>query len=202
MNARKTPCPSTAPRRASGFSMIVVLIILSVLSLMGVAVTQMTLLSERSTRYDRDWQIAWQAAEAALLDAEFDIRGPNTSGASRVAVFSPTSLLGFTDGCGTGTDRGLCLPALAGKPIWYTVNFLDGSANARTVEFGEFTGRTLDTGNGVRPARRPRYIIEVLPDLTPGGSATVQRNIYRVTAIGFGPREDTQAVLQMFFRKE
>lgn len=203
MNARILPIRFPAARSAGGFSMIVVLIILSVLSLMGVAVTQMTILSERSTRFDRDWQIAWQAAEAALLDAEFDIRGPNTSGSSRVSQFSPTSVLGFTADCGTGADRGLCLPSVTAKPVWYTVDFLDTSANARTVEFGEFTGRTLDTGTaGVRPARRPRYIIEVLPDLTPGGSATVQRNIYRVTAIGFGPREDTQAVLQMFFRKE
>lgn len=203
MTARNHPCPLAVVNRARGFSMIVVLIILSVLSLIGVAVTQMTMLSERSTRYDRDWQIAWQAAEAALLDAEFDIRGPNTSGNSRVAQFSPTSVLGFSAGCGQGVaDRGLCLPAMAGKPVWYTVDFTDTSANRKSVEFGDFTGRQLDVGTGVRPARKPRYIIEVLPDLTPGGSATVQRNIYRVTAIGFGPREDTQAVLQMFFRKE
>ena len=202
MNARNPSCRPTTAGRARGFSMIVVLIILSVLSLMGVAVTQMTMLSERSTRYDRDWQIAWQAAEAALLDAEFDIRGPNTSGTTRVTQFSPTSLLGFADGCGTGTDRGLCLPSVAGKPVWYTVDFTDVSANRRTVRFGDFTGRTLDAGSGVRPARLPHYIIEVLPDMTPGGSATVQRNLYRVTAIGYGPREDTQAVLQMFFRKE
>lgn len=195
-------------RRQGGFSMIIVLIILSILSLLGVAATQMTLLTERSSRYDRDYQIAYQSAEAALLDAEFDIRGPNTHANRRMTMFTSTGLLGFTDGCGIGSapkyeDRGLCMPAAAGKPVWYTVNFLDSSANRRVAEFGEFTGRTLDYGaSGVRPARPPRYIIEAIPDRSPGGSAGVQRYLYRVTAMGFGPRDDTQAVLQMYFRKE
>lgn len=189
--------------RQRGFSLVTVMIILVVVSLLGVAASQMVLLGERSARYDRDWQIAFQAAEAALLDAEFDIRGPNASPSSRVPAFAATSVLGFTAGCGTGTDRGLCLPAATGKAVWYGVDFTDESANAKTVQFGEFTGRSLSTGNtGVQPAMRPRYIIEALPDLNPGGSASVQKVLYRVTAMGFGPRKETQAVVQMYFRKE
>jgi type IV pilus assembly protein PilX len=204
----KSSSASTSARplrpRMGGFSMIIVLIILSILSLLGVAATQMTLLTERSSRYDRDWQIAYQSAEAALLDAEFDIRGPNTSAAKRLTSFTSTGLLGFTEGCGTGADRGLCIPAAAGKEVWYTVDFTDtDTATAKTAAFGEFTGRTLDYGStGVRPSRSPRYIIEAVPDRSPGGSAGVQRYLYRVTAMGFGPRDDTQAVLQMYFRKE
>jgi type IV pilus assembly protein PilX len=198
--------PSMSPRsrRMRGFSMIVVLIVLGILSLLGVAATQMTLLTERSSRYDRDYQIAYQAAEAALLDAEFDIRGPNSSGSSRTSNFSATALLGFAEGCGTGTpDRGLCMPAV-GKPVWYTVDFTDtGATTAKSVGFGDFTGRTIDTGtSGVRASRAPRYVIEAIPDRSPGSSVTVQRYIYRVTSIGFGPRDDTQAVLQMYFKKE
>lgn len=203
MNCRHTPQrKSPARTRVRGFSMVVVLIILGILSLLGVAATHMTLLTERSSRFDRDWQIAYQSAEAALLDAEFDIRGPNTSVKKRVDLFQNNSVLGFTAGCGnTTSDRGLCLPTTAGKAVWYQVDFLDRTADARTVEFGEFTGRTLDFGDkGIRPARMPRYIIEVIPDMQPGFGTT--RFMYRVTAMGFGPREDTQAVVQMFFRKE
>lgn len=198
MNGR----PASKSPRVRGFSMVVVLIILGILSLLGVAATHMTLLAERSSRYDRDWQIAYQSAEAALLDAEIDIRGPNPYASRRVSQFANTSLLGFTAGCGTsGSDRGLCLPSAAGKPVWYQVDFLDTSANAPTIEFGQFTGRVLDYGStGVRPSRKPRYIIEVIPDQQPGFGTN--RYMYRVTAMGFGPREDTQAVLQMFFRKE
>lgn len=192
-------------RRHNGFSMITVLIIMVVVSLLGIAATKMVMQTERSSRYDRDWQIAWQAAEAALLDAEFDIRGPNSNAASRVASFSPTSVLGFTDGCGSSTaDRGLCMPAASSaKPVWYQVDFTDTSATAKTVQFGEFTGRSYANGStGVRPALLPRYIIEVLPDQAPGTSASTPKFLYRVTAMGFGPRKETQAVLQMVFRKE
>ena len=192
-------------RRHNGFSMITVLIIMVVVSLLGIAATKMVMQTERSSRYDRDWQIAWQAAEAALLDAEFDIRGPNSNAASRGASFSPTSVLGFTDGCGSSTaDRGLCMPAASSaKPVWYQVDFTDTSATAKTVQFGEFTGRSYANGStGVRPALLPRYIIEVLPDQAPGTSASTPKFLYRVTAMGFGPRKETQAVLQMVFRKE
>lgn len=192
------------PRRSQrGFSLVVVLIIMVVVTMLGISATQIVLLSERSSRYDRDWQIAYQSAEAALLDAEFDIRGPNTSASKRVANFKPTSMLGFTDGCGSGVDLGLCMPSVGAKPVWYNVDFKDESTSAKTVQFGQFTDRTLDYGTtGVRPSLKPRYIIEVIPDLSPGGSAGAQKVLYRVTAMGFGPRDDTQAVLQMILRKE
>lgn len=191
-------------KRQEGFSLITVVILLVIVTIMGIAASQMVLLSERSTRFGRDQQIAFQAAEAALLDAEFDIRGPNSSTKSRVKSFSPSSVLGFVEGCGTATVKGLCMPANPGQePIWYTVDFTDRTANARTVQFGDFTGRTLSTGDtGIRPEFPPRYIIEVLPDPMTGHDMATPKAVYRVTAMGFGPREETQVVLQMILRKE
>ncbi len=187
-----------------GFSLITTLILLIVVTVLGIGASQMVLLSERSTRFDRDQQIAFQAAEAALIDAEFDIRGPNTSRIQRMASFTSTGCVGFMNGCVTGTSRGLCLPAADGqKPSWYSVDFTDESSGAKTAKFGDFTGRTLSTGTiGIRPEMPPRYIIEVIPDNTPGSSASTPKKLFRVTAMGFGPRKETQAVLQMIFRKE
>ncbi len=205
ISARPTPLPQIgAASQQRGFSLITTLILLVIVTILGLAASQMALLSERSTRFDRDLQLAFQSAEAALIDAEFDIRGPNTSGGNRVGTFASNSLIGFVDGCGTGPDRGKCQVAAPGqKPVWYTVDFIDTSVNAKTVPFGEFTGRTMSTGTtGVRPELAPRYIIEPIPDLTPGASATAQKVLYRVTAVGFGPRKETQAVVQMIFRKE
>lgn len=191
-------------RKQRGFSLITTLILLIVVTALGIGASQMVLLSERSTRFDRDMQIAFQAAEAALIDAEFDIRGPNTSASQRMASFSATSELGFMDGCGTGTARGLCLPAADGqKPVWYSVDFSDESTGANTAKFGDFTGRTFSTGTtGIRPEMPPHYIIEVIADNTPGSSASKKKTLFRVTAMGFGPRKETQAVVQMIFRKE
>ena len=193
-----------AAHKHKGFSLITTLILLVVVTILGVGAAQIVLQSEKSTRYERDSQIAFQSAEAALLDAEFDIRGPNLSANQRVDSFVTGSAAGFVDGCGTGTQRGLCAPSAAGqKPVWYRVNFQNESSSAQAVKFGEFTGRSLSTGtSGIRPEISPRYIIEVIPDPTPGSNASSKPTLYRVTAMGFGPRKSTQAVAQMIFRKE
>ena len=189
-----------------GFSLITTLILLVVVTVLGIGASQIALLAEKTTRYERDAQIAFQAAEAALIDAEFDIRGPNASVNQRLATFATGSRVAFVDGCGTGTLRGLCFPAASGqKPVWYanTVDFTNETNNATTVKFGDFTGRTLSTGSsGIRTEILPHYIIEIIPDPTPGLSTSANPTLYRVTAMGFGPRKSTQAVLQMIFRKE
>jgi type IV pilus assembly protein PilX len=206
-----TPVPSLracAPAAERGVTLIVVLLILVVVTVLGIGGAQIALLGERSTRYDRDYLVATQAAEAALMDAEFDIRGPNSaaSDVQRVDQFTQANLGVFIPGCGTsGKVRGLCEanPDTV-KPLWATVDFLDDSANAPSVEFGEFTGRSFDAGtSGVRPERAPRYIIELIEDATPGGRASGPTpKMYRITAIGFGPRTDIQVVMQIAFRKE
>jgi len=186
-----------------GFSLITTLILLIVVTMLGIGASQMVLLSERSTRFDRDQKIAFQAA-GARLDAEFDIRGP---GGTRMTAFSATGSVGFVSGCGADSlTRGLCLPSAPGeKPVWYLVDFANDSTsvNPQTVQFGAYTGRTLSTGStGIRSEIPPRYIIELIPDNTPGSSASKTKVLFRVTAMGFGPRKETQAVVQMIFRKE
>ncbi len=208
MNKLNTPlnAPLTVylTQQQRGFSLITTLIMVIVVTILGISASQIVLMSEKATRFDRDSQIAFQAAEAALLDAEFDIRGPNTSANQRLSRFSASAAVGFVDGCGTGTTRGLCVPAPEGqKPVWYSVDFTDSSASTKTAGFGDFTGRTFATGStGIRPEMPPRYIIEVIPDTAGGSNASSPKNLFRVTAIGFGPRKETQAVLQMIFRKE
>lgn len=199
--------PAERHRAAGGFSLITTLILLVIVTLLGIGASQMVLLSERSTRFDRDQQIAFQAAEAALVDAELDIRGPNLFPLQRMSQFTgkPDDKVNFAVGCGTGTVLlGLCADTLVGsKPVWYSVDFTDSGTNAKTVGLGTFTGRSLSVGTtGLRPELLPRYIIEVIEDRTLGSSATTPKVLYRVTAMGFGPRKETQAVVQMIFRKE
>lgn len=197
---------SSARLAQRGIALVVVMLILLVVVVLGVGGAQIALLSERTARYDRDYLIASQAAEAALMDAEFDIRGPNTASNSRTAQFAQGNDGIFVSGCSPDTTtRGLCAPyADTAKPVWARVDFLDTSTSARTVEFGQFTARSFDAGGGIRPARRPRYIIELIDDQAQGNNAAGGQvpKMYRVTAMGFGPRVDVQVVLQMVFRKE
>ncbi len=192
-------------RRHTGASLLVVLLILLVVSILGIGGAQIALMGERAARNDRDYQLAWQSAEAALLDAEFDIRGPGTS--TRKDLFANNSISAFSEGCGAhdaGPNQGLCLPAETGKPVWLTVDYL--SKDSPSVEYGTFTNRVFDAGaTGIRSSKKPRYIIEILEDPNTFGDTSIKADkkyIYRVTAMGFGPRDDIQAVLQMLFRKE
>lgn len=194
-----------------GVTLIVVLVVLIIVTVLGLGAAQIAVLGERSTRYDRDYLIASQAAEAALMDAEFDIRGPNTAaaGVQRVSSFNRENYGAFIADCGEGAmNRGLCMPVDASlKPVWATVNFLDDTDTAPSVEYGTFTGRQFDAASaGIKPELPPRYIIELVEDTEPGTDASAQaermRKMYRITAIGFGPKKEVQVLMQIAFRKE
>ena len=192
-----------------GASLIMVMIILTIVSMIGIAGVQISMMSERSARNDRDYQVAWQSAEAGLMDAENDLFGPGAS--SRRIVFGPTlNLSAFVPDCGSaGVSRGLCeLKVSAGKPAWVTANFDASGSVATTAEYGEFTGSTFTAGGpGVQPARKPRYVMEAIPDSAGAGSESRKlgeespKYVFRVTTMGFGPREDIQAVVQMIYRR-
>ena len=189
-----------------GASLIIVLIVLTIVSLLGVAGIQVSMMSERGARNDRDMQLAWQSAEEALIDAEFDLFGTTGITSTRVATFNPLAnqpnVIAFTPGCGVGSSAGLCELVDSGKQAWLTVPFTTTGSSAQTAAYGQFTGRTFAAGTlGIQPAAPPRYVIELIPD--PGHrdlNASVPKYVYRVTAMGFGPRADIQAVVQMIYR--
>jgi type IV pilus assembly protein PilX len=195
MHALPTPLP-----RQHGATLFVTLCIVMVLMMMGVSAVRTALNAERSARGDRDHQIALQAAEAALEDAERDIEGGATQDAKRAAMFAPGSSAGFVHGCGAGANQGLCLRSAA-PPAWQSAGL--GDDGARTVEYGRFTGAAMPHGSGALPARLPRYVIELMPYARAGHDAgTRTGNFYRITAIGFGASASTRVVLQSFYLKE
>lgn len=175
-----------------------VMLILVVVSLLGVGGAQIALMSERGARNDRDQLVAWQAAEAALIDAEFDIIDPTST---RVALLKTDKPVPFVAGCGaSGNFRGLCSVPETGKPAWLTVNFETSGTSAATTALGTFTSRTFAAGGvGIQPAKVPRYIIERIQDPA-AVDASETTFLYRVTAMGFGPRADIQAMVQMIYR--
>ena len=88
--------------RQRGASLIVVLMLLVIVSLLGVASMQISMLSERAARSDRDMQLAWQGAEAALVDAEIELQEPNNYADSRTAKILTT---GPSVGTGCNTAK-------------------------------------------------------------------------------------------------
>ena len=197
---------STPPYRIrqQGMSLVIVLVFLATTMILGVGAVQLSMMSERSARNDRDYQVAWQASEAALRDAELDIDVTNAGTSTRAALFTTDNAMSFATGCSSsGTTKGLCLPSLSGKPVWLEVDF--SADNTPSVGFGSFTNQTFATGDsGLRPRKAPRYIIEQIEDTASRGDASIgreQKYVYRITAMGFGPRDDIQAVTQSIYRK-
>lgn len=193
-----------------GFSLIVVLLLLVVATVLGVGAAQVSLVNERSARNDRDAEVAFQAAEAALVDAETDVLGPNENARQRLCLFNRSDATAFVAGCGGGSEQqGLCAPAEPGAdPAWVSVDLSAGSG--KSVAYGTFTGQTYFSGDaatgshaGALPARAPRYIVEAVrsrggwqANVLQSASAQDANYIFRVTAVGYGMREETQVVLQ------
>lgn len=213
------PLKSAHPKHDRGISLVIVLLILVIVSLLGVASIQISRMATQSARNERDTQIAWQAAEAALLDAELDILGmPSASTKKRgynasdptdpnnnINIFDNknTDVSQFILGCGTDTkNKGLCQISPSSQANWLSVDFL-ATSNQKYVEFGEYTARTFQSGAaGIQPAHPPRYIIELMDDPNIERTKDVQHRkyIFRITAVGFGPNEKTQVVLQSIYR--
>jgi type IV pilus assembly protein PilX len=202
-----------APMSQRGLSLIVVMLILIVVSVLGVGGIQISMMGERSTRNERDMQVAWQGAEAGLIDAEFDIEGlPAASANKRNSIFKrgDVDLAKFIDNCGdSGQSIGLCGLRETGKPAWLTVDFTATGTGAKAVELGTYTGRDFPSGvKGIQPAKPPRYVIEPILDrygvksyrTTDPTAGSGPSYVYRVTSMGFGPNGETQGVLQMIYR--
>lgn len=186
------------PKRQQGIALIVVLILLSAIFLMAAVGSRLTLLGEKSARNDRDRQIAFQAAEAALNDAEIDIMGPNAASNSRVCQVSSRKIELFAAGCGNdASSRGLCgTNTSTTTPLYKSINFEDTSTSRRYVKLGEYTGRDggFSSGNSALPAQLPRYIVEAIPFSMPGGQTN--HKAFLITGLGYGLNQRTQVMLQ------
>lgn len=194
-------------RRQRGASLIVSLLMLVAVLLLGISAAQISMQGEKASRSDRDRQIALQAAEAALMDAELDIENSPSAAHGRSAIFNKDSAQGFVEGkCGAGESNqylGLCKSIVGVTPIWQTMDLTDATSTMQSVPYGKFTDQVFQTGKGALPGRLPRYIIELMNFNQQGNSADSSglTYFYRVTAIGFGMRDTTQVVLQTFYRK-
>lgn len=192
---RKNASRSVAGARQRGISLVTTLVLMLATLGLGVAVMGVNAMEERMIANTKDRDLALQAAEAALRDAEQDV-------ASNV---SPATA--FTDSC-TG---GLCTPpsqrdslgALASLPVDDSRLGFDWTVDANVRRYGQFTGGTQFPS----VAAQPRYVIEKFSFLgTPAGESVVLGAEpvapgvgYRITARAVGARPETVVVLQSIY---
>ena len=166
-----------AQRQERGVALLLCLLMLILVMLLGVSAAQLSLQGEKAARGQRDREVAFQAAEDALADAERDIQ---TGGGEVV-----------DSACGEA-------------PVWQRVDLSGAVDGDCTVTYGAATGAEMQTGQGFAPFKKPRYLIERTECHHPGEDASAAATpsyCYRVTAIGFGSKPATEVVLQSVFSK-
>lgn len=166
-------------KHQNGAVLIVSLLILVLLTLLGLTAIQAGTVQERIVGNTRNLDVAFQAAEAALREAEDRLDNPSVP---------------LTNGSVAGWYHWSLAPA----PAWKTPATWDSAAN---IDYALGS----DAGWGV--ARAPEFAIEELPPMpdTGGsldGSAPLSEDVmYRVHARGFGGTENTFVILQSTYRR-
>ena len=182
---------------AQGFSLIAILLMMVALAMLALGSMNSSILQERMVGNARDRQVALQAAEAAIRDAEIDIE------------LNLNAAVGFAVGC----NNGLCISPSdtadgpQSKPLWQDINW------ATTRSYGSRTGAPALLGpNNEALSAQPRYFVENLPVLPPmpgesaaiGGGATPapRARAYRITVRASGIRPTTVVMLQSVYVKQ
>lgn len=190
---------SMPPNGEKGAVLIIALMFVVILTLLGVTAVMTTTMEERMAGNSRDHNVAFQAAEAALRDAESDILCRNAAGTGlctrTIPISGQTGAMDPSASSCTNCLPGIYLPAAtSGNPAWVQKSLASGSSDS--VAFGAYTGAGAITGVAIQP----RYLIEAIRVFPPGESLTTKIYYYRVTTRGFGANANTQVTLQEVFR--
>jgi type IV pilus assembly protein PilX len=184
-----------AGRRAQrGLSLVTTLIFMIAALALGLSVMGVTMMNERVIGNTKDQDLAFQAAEAALRDAETDI-------AQHV-----TSATAFTDTC----DLGLCTPPTqratpSPLPVDKQATFSWTADATKVRTYAQYTlAPALPTG---MVSSAPVYVIEKLGSMgTPAGESIVigaapsaPGTAYRITVRAIGARPETVVYLQSIY---
>ncbi|PKO86829.1 MAG: hypothetical protein CVU18_12945 [Betaproteobacteria bacterium HGW-Betaproteobacteria-12] len=166
-----------------GMVLIVSLIILVIVTLIAVTALRVTILEERMAGNTRDRQLAFEATEYALREAQDVLSAP--------VLPQFTSTGGSTGGYFSGLNTN---PGGVGDIAYWssTHNWAANSVAANKVA-GVLSGQT-----------QPRYVIEEYPAISCDGYSSKwppppPRNVYRVTARGTGRTADSVVILQIWY---
>lgn len=167
----------TLRNRQSGAALFIALVLLLVLTLIGVTSMSSTTVQERMAGNLRDKNIAFQAAEAALINAESILE---------------TAIIPDFD----GTNGLYQAPSPPAAPQWQTVDW------SVAAQVHTYTDDAI-----AHVASAPVYIIEELPPVPPAGGslaadvAVGDISMYRVTARAVGGTEDAIVILQTTYQR-
>lgn len=175
-----------------GSVLITGLIFLMILTMIALSSLSGGTVEEKLAANDRDRQIALQAADAILREAETTLF--NTS------PFDPFDPEKFTDSCRPSDNEklgGLCSVSPPGsKPRWQNVNWSSGK---QTRTFSSPSGMISDKFGAL--TIQPQYIVEIVstPYKPNAAVAKCEPGIVHITARGEG-RNQSVVILQSTYR--
>ena len=187
----------TPQRRQEGAILVIALLFLVLLTIIGVSSISGVTLEEKMASNLREQNVAFQAAESALRDAEIDLE----SGIGGTGNRDPmTVAANFASDCTTAFTNGVCRQPAAPPGTWQTeivtVSSWNWTDTNKTVAYGRFTGATALTG----VFRQPRYVIEYLQEKDDSSTTPITR-YFRISARGWGADQNSSVTLQTVYRQ-
>lgn len=182
------PLHILSPGRQRGVALIFSMVFLLILTLITVTAMRHSILEERMAGNTVDHNRAFQAAEAALMDAERYLQS---------ATLDP-----FTD------VHGRYKLNADNRPAWVPGITSESNEDGGFITYGLDRPGAGDQASAILGlALQPEYIIESFPPVpAPGGSlesgvplSDLER--FRVTARGFGGSESTVVILQSTYQR-
>lgn len=158
-------------KQQSGVVLVISLIILLLLTILGVTAMQVNGLEEKMAGNSRDQNIAFQAAESALVEAE------------KFILNNPTDEVITYNG-----DNGLL-----GMSNDEPTNYFD------LAVWGESQIGTNPNTNSFELAEPPQYIIKKISLILPGTPGGETKTYFKITARAVGRSAGTQVILQEYF---
>lgn len=210
-----------------GLSLVIVMIFLSAITAVSIWSVRQSMFGEGMARNQMDVEVARQAAEAALRDAERDLMNltptvlPNAS--CTRGLDRPPRAFDFDENCTNGfcamndtvyanADYMSATSTTANAEPWWPpdkgglwnndLTTKPGRSPITATNCGTFTGGVplgTFTGAAVLPgvAMQPEYLIEYFQRRSTESMQVT--NYYRITARGFGYTPRTQIVLQTIY---
>ena len=173
-------------KRQSGVVLLVCLMMLLLLTFIAMTGAQVTSYEEKMAGNMRDRNMAFQAAEAAIVAGE------------AVATTLPFNC---TNGRYKAFDAD-CNGTLETAPVWESINWSPTANPPKTVQFTDGTLSNIPVN--------PRYIIETLPGFrcsipasaTCTGAGEIKYYHYRITARAEGATNESVVILQSVFESQ
>lgn len=173
----------------SGAVLPITLILMVLMTLVGLSTMNTSVLSERMAGNYDNVNVAFQAAEAALRDAEQDIRCEGCRENDATSIHTIRGLTGFTDDC----RQGLCFSGTTQTEVLEDTDANGDALFDKFVTYGDKTGADAISG----AAQQPKYIIEGKKVWPPGAAGW--KYYYVITAVGNGKTVNSKSILREKF---